>query len=158
MIILLMVGLCRCCFFAVEQPRSSIMQDFILFKGFRRSIWNLLKIKWQKINLSGTWSAVVQDRSHWKKDIILSQDFSTRCCDPTSRTIIFEVGQKLNCWVTWAAMGAIRPNPRSYSAWRLGLNCMRIWCRVHKCCYLNCLGFCSLLTQSNSSFVQSIID
>ena len=41
MIILLMVGLCRCCFFAVEQPRSSIMQDFILFKGFRRWIWLL---------------------------------------------------------------------------------------------------------------------
>lgn len=48
---LLIIAVSRCVFFAVEQPRSSIMQEFGPMYGFRQALWNLLSIQWQSVNL-----------------------------------------------------------------------------------------------------------
>ena len=54
MMILLIIGVCRCVYFAVEQPRSSIMQHLTVVRGFRQALQNLLGIQWQSQNLSNT--------------------------------------------------------------------------------------------------------
>lgn len=52
-VILLIIALARCCFFCVEQPRSSLMQKFVLFRGLRKALWELFGIQWQSVNLWG---------------------------------------------------------------------------------------------------------
>lgn len=119
MTFLLIIALCRCVYFAVEQPRSSIMQQFQNLKGFRSALWGLLRIQWQSVNLPRA-----------------QREASTVSMLPSSGAYLSHrhfVGlqlleflwawhlRRVLDWVTWRPMEASLQNQRCCLDWRTNL-------------------------------------